>query len=185
MPSTKETIIQLADDLLRKGGYNAFSYADISKPMGIKNAAIHYHFPAKSDLAKAIIIWHSEHFDRFAEKASDRSSADQLKMFLNFYTSIQVSGKLDVIGAYATDWNSMDDATKTEVQLFTEKVLKWLTNVLKSGKKNNEFTNTDAPSVSARIILTNMLAATQLARVTGNDDFNTVKDQILKTVISS
>ena len=36
-------------------GLNGFSYRDISEPMGVKNAAIHYHFPNKMDLVKALI----------------------------------------------------------------------------------------------------------------------------------
>ncbi|MBB4046226.1 AcrR family transcriptional regulator [Bacteroides reticulotermitis] len=39
----------MADELIKTIGYNAFSYADISKQLNIKNAAIHYYFPTKSD----------------------------------------------------------------------------------------------------------------------------------------
>ncbi len=55
MSDTRETIIALADQLIRTKGFNAFSYADISAPLDIKNAAIHYHFPNKADLGIAVI----------------------------------------------------------------------------------------------------------------------------------
>jgi|GEM_PF-6700355 len=55
MSNTREKIIELADQLIRTKGFNAFSYADISAPLDIKNAAVHYHFPNKADLGIAVI----------------------------------------------------------------------------------------------------------------------------------
>ena len=53
-PSSKrEEIIRVAQSLIIAGGYNAFSYADISKVVGIQNASIHHHFPSKVDLVVA------------------------------------------------------------------------------------------------------------------------------------
>ena len=179
MASTKDTIVQLGDELMRMKGYNAFSYADISKKIGIKNAAVHYHFPSKPDLAVAIVDWHSDHFQRFVEKAASRNESDQIKMFLNFYSSIQLSGKLCVIGSFATDWNSMDERVQKEVQKFTNTVLEWLTSTLENGKRKDLLTFNTTAKTEALKVLTNMFAGTQLARITGSEDFSSIKDSIL------
>ena len=42
---TREQIIDRASELMMQRGFNGFSYSDISAPLGVKNAAIHYHFP--------------------------------------------------------------------------------------------------------------------------------------------
>ena len=86
MSSTKQQITLLADELIRSNGYNAFSYSDISKPLGIKNAAIHYHFPSKPDLALEVVKFHEESFDRFAERVQGKPALSRIKLFLNFYT---------------------------------------------------------------------------------------------------
>ncbi len=52
---TKTEILDLAENLLLDRGFNGFSYADISSALGVKNAAIHYFFPTKSDLGIAVI----------------------------------------------------------------------------------------------------------------------------------
>ena len=52
---TREEIIDLAEDLIRQNGYNAFSYSDIAAMLEVRPAAIHYHFPSKSDLGVAVI----------------------------------------------------------------------------------------------------------------------------------
>ena len=45
---TREQIVDTALQLLMQRGVNGFSYRDISEPLGIKNAAVHYHFPSKT-----------------------------------------------------------------------------------------------------------------------------------------
>ena len=52
---TRERILDEAERLMGARGYSGFSYQDISRPLGIRNAAIHYHFPAKADLGLAVI----------------------------------------------------------------------------------------------------------------------------------
>ncbi|MCG8373741.1 MAG: TetR/AcrR family transcriptional regulator [Balneolales bacterium] len=182
MRSTKATIIELGDELIRTKGYNAFSYADISKPLSIKNAAVHYHFPTKPDLALSVVEFHVQSFENFVEKVSQRDALQQIKMFLNFYTSIQISGRLCVIGAFATDWNSMPDNVKEEMKLFTDRVIHWLTQTLREGKNTSLLTFEGTAKEEALSILTNIFAATQLARITGKDHFISIKDSILRRI---
>ena len=183
MASTKETIVLLGDELIRKKGYNAFSYADISKPLKVKNAAIHYHFPTKPDLAEAVVDFHTDSFNRFTEKASTKNEADQIKMFLNFYASIQLSGKLCVIGSFASDWNSMEEEVQNKVTEFTNNVLSWITETLREGKEKNLLSFEAPANIEAMKILTNMCAGTQLARITGSNDFTEIKNSILAQII--
>ncbi|MBO6522654.1 MAG: TetR/AcrR family transcriptional regulator [Balneolaceae bacterium] len=183
MASTKETIVLLGDELIRKKGYNAFSYADISRQLNVKNAAIHYHYPSKPDLAEAVVDFHTDSFNRFTEKASSKNEADQIKMFLNFYASIQLSGKLCVIGSFASDWNSMEEEVQGKVTEFTNTVLGWITETLRMGKEKNLLSFTSPANIEAMKILTNMCAGTQLARITGSNDFTEIKNSILKEII--
>ena len=180
MAKTKESIVSLADEFIRMRGFNAFSYADISKPLGIKNAAIHYHFPTKSDLAEAVAYSHIQNLEQFIEKVSDRDELTQIKFFLNYYSSIQLSGKVCVVGAFATDWNSMEDTVQMKVKEFADLLLNWLTETLTRGRDKNLLTFNAPAKTEALRIITNMLAATQLARITGGDDFKAVKDSIIE-----
>ena len=52
---TREQIMDRAGHLLMSRGFNGFSYRDISSHLGIKNAAVHYHFRSKADLALALV----------------------------------------------------------------------------------------------------------------------------------
>lgn len=55
MRNTREQILDLAIHYIRKYGYDSFSYADISKELGITKASIHYYFKSKEDLLVDII----------------------------------------------------------------------------------------------------------------------------------
>ncbi len=55
MRNTKDQILELAMHYIRKYGYDSFSYADISKELGITKASIHYYYKNKEDLLIDII----------------------------------------------------------------------------------------------------------------------------------
>ncbi len=48
-------IVTLTRSLLEAGGYNSFSYADISARVQISKASIHYHFPTKAELVREVV----------------------------------------------------------------------------------------------------------------------------------
>lgn len=48
-------ILDCAQALIACGGYNGFSYADISAQVGITKASIHHHFAKKSDLVVVLV----------------------------------------------------------------------------------------------------------------------------------
>jgi len=182
MSTTKQQITLLADELIRSNGYNAFSYTDISKPLGIKNAAIHYHFPSKPDLALEVVHFHDESFNRFLERVREKPALQKIKLFLNFYTSIQQTGRICVIGAFATDWNAMNDEIQSAMTNFTQKVIDWITETLESGINEETLNLSDSPYSEALSILTNIFAATQLSRISGSDHFAAIKQNILNRI---
>ncbi|RVA86508.1 TetR/AcrR family transcriptional regulator, partial [Mesorhizobium sp. M7A.F.Ca.CA.004.02.1.1] len=55
MASTSEKILDVAQSLIVAGGYNGFSYADISADIGIRKASIHHHFPTKAELVSVLV----------------------------------------------------------------------------------------------------------------------------------
>lgn len=74
---TPELILDVAQDMLQKGGLQAFSYRDISARIGIRTASIHYYYPTKTDLAQAIVTRVRRQFTGALEEI-DASTADPL-----------------------------------------------------------------------------------------------------------
>ncbi|MCV3206665.1 TetR/AcrR family transcriptional regulator [Mesorhizobium sp. YC-39] len=55
MGDTAEKLVGGAAQLIMRGGYNGFSYADLAERFGIRKASIHHHFPSKVDLVVAVV----------------------------------------------------------------------------------------------------------------------------------
>jgi len=83
---TREEILQTAEALWQRRGYNGFSYHHIAVQLGIRNAAIHYHFPSKESLGVALIQRYRERFRiwfRDANKVED--AREKLRGYFQLY----------------------------------------------------------------------------------------------------
>lgn len=178
--STKQIIIETADHLIRSNGFNAFSFSDISDKIGIKTSSIHYHFPSKSDLGVATIKEHIRRFEALKSELKNKSPLIKLKGFLAIYSQVKSENKVCLVGSLATDLNTVDEPIKKELKIFAALVLDWMTQVLAEGKKQKIFEFTSTPRTKALMVITNILAIIQLSRLTGPQDFELVKETILK-----
>lgn len=48
--SVREQLVEHALVLIRRRGFNGFSYRDLAELVGVKTSSIHYYFPSKDDL---------------------------------------------------------------------------------------------------------------------------------------
>lgn len=177
--TTRENIIEKADQFIRNKGYNAFSFKDISNDIGIKTASIHYHFPTKSDLGVATIKEHIARTEALKKRVANESPLIKLEAFLEVQAQIKKENKVCIVGSLATDLNTLDESIKTELQGFAQIVITWLTEVLIEGKKLKIFDFEMAPRTKAIMIITNMVAIVQLSRLTNDSDFDLVRETIL------
>ncbi len=178
--STRETIIQLGDQLIRSKGFNAFSFYDISEKMKIKNASVHYHFPTKTDLGISILEAHRQKLHSLIESTSTKGPVDKLNSFLLIYTTIKSEGHVCLVGSLATDLNTVDLKIANELKTFADEILNWVTTILDEGKTSGVFSFQCSPRTKALMVITNMLAALQLSRLTNEEDFYTIRNEVIK-----
>lgn len=181
--NTREQIIQLADSLIREKGYNAFSFYDISKSVGIKTASIHYHFPAKSDLGIAVIEDHLHHLNLVMKKFESKAPIERLDKFFSIYTSIKNENKVCLVGSLATDFNTLDKKIQARLKVFSDTMLAWVIRFLEEGREDNVFQFRGSSRTKAIMIIGNMLAIVQLSRLTFDKDFKAIKDTIKQELI--
>ena len=180
--TTKEHIVRLGDRLIRDKGFNAFSFYDISKELKIKNASIHYHFHTKTDLGVSILKDHQEKLHSLIQATATKNPQAKLNAFLSIYSTIKSEGRVCLVGSLATDLHSVDPSIAKELKRFAYSILEWVTSILEEGKKKNVFSFQGHARTKALMIITNMLAALQLSRLTHEDDFHTIRNEVIKSL---
>jgi TetR/AcrR family transcriptional regulator, transcriptional repressor for nem operon len=180
MADTKQDILMLGESLIRQRGYNAFSYQDISGKLGIKNAAIHYYFPKKSDLAIHIIRDTHTRILNLNENYAGATALQKLKAVIDTYAASHKENKVCLMGALASEFYSLDENVQEELRTVAADIYKIVTDILAEGRKKGEFNFKEAPRVKATLVITNLLASLQLERITGKDEFSIVQQSIIK-----
>lgn len=178
--NTKRTILNLAESLLQDKGYNGFSYAHIAAQLGVKNAAIHYHFPTKEDLACAVIQRYRNRFKLWItnSRVKDLSSEDKLDWFFSIYSDFRADhGKVCLVGVLEAEFNSIPDGLRGQTEALHEELLTWLEATLEEGRDAGAFHFIGEPASKAALILTSLQGALQMARALGTDKFRDVIEQ--------
>lgn len=176
---TRTEIIRLGDSLIRKKGYNAFSFADISKQLQIKNASVHYHFPTKTALGLAIIQEHHHRLEQLKAKTESKDPVEKINAFLGIYTVANAESKICIVGSLATDFYTVEPEMQKALKRLADSILKWVIEILKEGKKKGIFRYRATERTKALLIITNMLAAVQLSRLTSKQDFKEIRENII------
>jgi len=182
MSDTRSQILELADGLFRSRGYTGFSYRDIATQLGVKTAAIHYHFPAKADLGVAVI-------DRFRDLLRRRTARFmleggdpliQIEAYFRF-NQRQCSDTCVLIcplGSVAAAYETMPEVMRERAGLLVQETLAWLERVLQVGQEQGVFHFQGLPRDKAAAVMAALQGALQLARVSGRTVLDGVIAQI-------
>lgn len=162
---TKDKIVLIGDSLVRTRGINAFSFTDISKELGIKNASVHYYFPTKTALVLAILGKHARLLDKFTERVAEMEPERKVATFLAVYARARVGGRISILGALSSDVLTFDEDVQLALRQLTENTLSWLSETLAASRK----IGAGSPAVDERAkaieMISQILGAEQLARI--------------------
>jgi len=167
----KDKILDYAQFLVQTRGYNAMSYRDLAGEVGIKTSSIHYYFPAKEDLAVALLDRYRAAF-KGALAVIDAETTDpklKFKRFVDLFVETVCAGKICLGGMFASDLTTLTEATQDQVRAFFNESEEWLANLLKGGRDAGKFTFEGSPRVEAETIFS-MLEGAMIAARLFNDE---------------
>ena len=170
---TATRILDVAQELAQTRGYNAFSYADIAQRVGIRTASIHYYFPSKSDLGRALIGRYqrtAEHVFAQIDRATDdprQKLRRYSEIFLHF---MRLGERMCLGGILAADILTLPSEIRDEVQAFFDLNERWLAWVLEEGRRRGLLQFTGSPEVEARLLVASLEGALLVARSYGDVD---------------
>src|SRR5512145_1053379 len=178
--NTKRAIMDLAEAFIQDKGFNGFSYAHIAAELGVKNAAIHYHFPSKEVLVCAVIQRYRDRFQLWINNARVKNLSPQEKLdwFFSIYTDTRAdSGKVCLAGSLETEFTSLPASLREQTESLTGELLTWLQATLQEGREAGAFRFNGDPANKAALILSSLQGGLQMARALGTDKFQMVVEQ--------
>src|SRR4051812_35080499 len=83
-------ILDSAERLVQRRGFNGFSYADVAAELGVTKASLHYHFPGKAELGEALIGRYAARFTEALEQidAGGGDAPAKLDAYTRIYADV-------------------------------------------------------------------------------------------------
>jgi TetR/AcrR family transcriptional repressor of nem operon len=180
MKETRDQIIGLADDLIRKKGFNAFSYSDIAAILDIRNAAVHYHFPTKSDLGKAVMEKEMQRLRLYRWRNKELAGDLQIKHLVEtFYCNAQLH-TLCLMGALTPEIATFDPGMQTVLQQMCTTIRDWVAECLEQARGAGRLRFEGTAADRAALVVSTLLSSLLLARVEGEALFQRMLDRLLE-----
>jgi TetR/AcrR family transcriptional regulator, transcriptional repressor for nem operon len=170
--TTYDDILRSARSLLIEGGYNGFSYADIAKVVGIRNASIHHHFPTKSDLVRTLVARYREEAEAGIAELERQVAdpADQLRGYVGYWEAciVDASAPLCLCALLASQIPVLPEEITLEVRAHFRTFSAWLTSVLERGVRQGSLHVTGTAKAEAEAFLAGVHGAMLSARAYGD-----------------
>lgn len=177
-----ERILDVAEQLAQRRGFNGFSYADIAEELAVTKASLHYHFPSKADLGVRLIARYHEAFTgALAEiDATIDDEAAKLRRYVALYDQVIAQDRMCLCGMFAAEYATLPAPMQVELRAFFDANETWLASVLERGRKSDRLTVRMSPNAHARILVQVLEGAMLVARAYGDlDRFRSAADHAL------
>jgi TetR/AcrR family transcriptional repressor of nem operon len=182
---TKTKILDVAQDLIQRCGANGMSYQHISEAVGIRKPSIHYYFPTKEDLIKALLDRYGDNFldtvDLIIE--SEDSAKLRLQRYIALFEATLCAGNKDkacLYGMLGAELASLGKDSAAKIRHFYDENEKRLTRILDDGRKSKEFRFEGDSRATATLIFSLLEGAMLIARAQdGVKQFKSVAQQLM------
>lgn len=169
MPSltTAGRILDLAEGLIQRRGYEAYSYADIAEALQIRKASIHYHFPSKGELTRAVAARYRAGFAATLAGLDTEypdPSARLMRYVRLFRDALRDGDHMCLYGMLASDSATLPESVRAEVNGFFADQEAWLARLLGEGRSAEVFQFEGKPEGAASALLAGLEGAMLVAR---------------------
>ena len=186
--ATYDRLLDAAQEMVQKNGFNAFSYGHLSRTIGITTASIHYHFPSKENLGLNMVRRYRERFSEILISIESESLApvERIEKYgEQFLSTFNPDGKICFCGMLASDYQTLPESIRHEVRGFFEDNQAWLTRILEQGKADGAFRFTSEAGDLASTFLSSLEGSMLVARVFSDEGRIRAAIQCWRTLLTA
>jgi TetR/AcrR family transcriptional regulator, transcriptional repressor for nem operon len=178
----KQRILDVAEQCAQMRGFNGFSYADVAEKLLCTKASLHYHFPSKADLGRALIERYHRVFGEALETIDRQAHGvrEKLRRYVGLYDSVMRNDRMCLCGMFAAEYATLPAPMQNELRLFFDANEVWLAAVLEEGRRAGELAFRGSAKQRARSVLGSLEGAMLVARAYGDGRrFQSAAKQVL------
>jgi TetR/AcrR family transcriptional regulator, transcriptional repressor for nem operon len=172
LSTTSDDILRCARTLIIAGGYNGFSYADISEVVGIRKASIHHHFPTKVDLVRTLVARYREEAEMgiAAMEQHHPDPAAQLRAYIGYWAQCigDPANAFCVCALLACEIPVLPPEIVLEVRAHFRSLSAWLTSVMERGAEEGSLVLSGTARTEAETFMATVHGAMLSARAYGD-----------------
>lgn len=147
---TADRILDAAEDLIQRRGFNAFSFQDVAERVGVRKASLHYHFPCKTELGVAVLRrFAARGLEVLGEPDGGDHHAKLDRLFLPFHVMASDCDRMCLGGVLAAEMGSLPPEMKAEIAAFISGLENWLARLIADGRKAGAFRPGEPPEMLA------------------------------------
>jgi TetR/AcrR family transcriptional repressor of nem operon len=163
---TASRILDIAERLVQRRGFNGFSYADVAAELKITTASLHYHFRGKGELGQALIDRYTVRFRAALDEIDRRGAAPPAKLedYAHIYADVLRQRRMCLCGMLAADYETLPKPMRTGVLRFFQQNEEWLVRVLEQGVEEGSIRLRRPPAEIAQTIVGGLEGAMLIAR---------------------
>jgi TetR/AcrR family transcriptional repressor of nem operon len=181
---TRQRILELALPLLQQRGFHGFSYRHLSEALGIKTAAVHYHFPGKADLGVALAADLRRSFQTWAAEIDARlaSPRERLDAFFEMHEQFLHDEVASPFGVLEAEYASLPHGMRQEVRDLASEIHGWVARTLRQGGEAGEFFFSGKADDQAIVLGATVQGALHLARAFGPGHYHAAIAQLKRLI---
>ena len=167
---TAARILDIGERLVQVRGFNGFSYADVASELDMTKAALHYHFPGKAELGRALIARYTQRFAEALAEIDARipEAPDKLAAYAGLYSEVLRGHRMCLCGMLAAEYQTLPEPMRDAVIAFIDANEAWVENVLSEGQRAGSIALAGTASDAARLIVSGLEGAMLVARPYGD-----------------
>jgi len=183
LSDTARKIAETFQSMVMQRGFNAVSYGDIAKELGIRTASIHYHFPTKAELGATVLTRYRDNI-KIAWKDIDANDPESYaRAYESFMAPIRSVRDMDGVSCLFGVLSATQKTLCTNIQViladfFVEQEV-WLAKVFKGGRDRGVFHFSGSATSFAKLYASALQGAMLIKKSTGEPaHFDAVLEQL-------
>lgn len=169
--SVREQLVEHALVLIRRRGFNGFSYRDLADLVGVKTSSIHYYFPSKDDLVlEAVREYGTRRRARLDAIDASLPPAEQARQYLAPLLAGAGTDQACLVGMLSADVLMLPDAVRAAMQDFIRLNEQWLARLFERAAAQRKAPYPVPPQQLAQVVFGALQNGLTSARLFGTPD---------------